>query len=92
VVALLNISPFGAVDNPIIGRIVDAGETFDVPADIAGRAPKGDDPGEGLLAQAEHFQRVKTPPAKKTTAPRKPKPVTAQPGDQASDNEQKGAS
>lgn len=69
-VTLRNRSPLGAVDNPLIGRIVDAGEEFDVPTEVAGEEPKdavGEpghknykpaDLGSGLLAQAEHFERV----------------------------------
>ena len=42
---LKNTNPLGDVDLPIIGRIGDnplrAGEEFDCPADVAGRAPGG---------------------------------------------------
>jgi hypothetical protein len=34
------------------------GEPVDVDADVAGRAPDGDDPGEGLLAQTGNFVAV----------------------------------
>lgn len=36
---------------PSLERTILAGETVEVDAEIAGRAPKGDDQGEGLLAQ-----------------------------------------
>jgi hypothetical protein len=71
---LKNINPLGAIDLPIIGRTLVAGEEFDVPDALAGRAPStvaGDDgvdvfdPGAGLLAQVGNYQAVKASKAGK---------------------------
>lgn len=43
-----NISPLGALDVPALGRIVEAGETIDVPADIV----------ESFAGQAGTFEEV----------------------------------
>lgn len=74
-VTLRNISPLGTLDVPLIARegeplgqegrgCLEPGETFTVPAHLAGRAPSGTpgeddwDPGEGLLGQTGNFALV----------------------------------
>ena len=65
-VLIRNISPFGALDLPLVGRIIGYGETFELPADLAGRPPTvipSTDPdvadtvdlGEGLLEQSFNY-------------------------------------
>ena len=44
-----NVSPLGDLDLPVLGRIVKAGETFEVPASV----------GELLSVQPDVFQVVK---------------------------------
>lgn len=80
-----NISPLGAIDFPLIGRegepfgehgtgCLEPGEVFDIPDDLAGKAPSGSvedgtyDPGWGPLAQPDLFEVVtgKTSKAKAT--------------------------
>lgn len=79
IVRLRNINPLGRVDLPLIGRqgedegegvaCLEPGETFEVDAKLAGRAPSGTpgeddyDPGEGLLAQVGNFELVAKAPA-----------------------------
>lgn len=52
-----NINPQGAVDLPLIGRTLEAGEVFEVDASLAGEAATGSDDdgtfvaGHGLLGQ-----------------------------------------
>ncbi len=62
---LRNCNPLGAVDLPLIGRTLAAGEVFEVTAEQAGRAPSTSkdadgndvfDPGEGLLAQVGNYE------------------------------------
>lgn len=60
-IRLRNTNPLGAVDVPILGRTLAAGEVFDCPADIAGRGPYVDDDGvehlgDGLLAQLGNYE------------------------------------
>lgn len=75
-VLLRNINPLGRVDLPLVNRegdveeegvgCLEPGEVFEVPADLAGRAPStavdeetGEetyDPGEGLLAQVGNYE------------------------------------
>jgi hypothetical protein len=59
---------------PDLGVTVSRGEVFEVSAAFAGSEPSGDDPGAGLLAQVDVWQRVtssKTKPGPSTeTAPR----------------------
>lgn len=55
---LKNTNPLGAVELPLIGRVLEAGEEFEVTDEQAGRAPKDDDPGEGLLAQVGNYELV----------------------------------
>ena len=50
--------PFAAGVYIDTGQHLLPGEPTDVDADVAGRAPEGDDPGEGLLAQASNFAAV----------------------------------
>ena len=61
-VRLRNTNPLGAVDLPLLGLTLDAGQEFDCPAELAGRAPSGSgdsfDPGEGLLAQVGNYVLV----------------------------------
>lgn len=45
-----NVSRFGALDVPLLGRVVDAGEVVDVTSDQA----------ERLLAQPDNFEKVTT--------------------------------
>ena len=52
---LKNINPLGDVDLPIIGRVLAAGEEFDVPADVA----------KQLLAQTGNYEAVKSDPTPK---------------------------
>lgn len=53
---LRNVSPYGALEIPLLGRVVGAGEEFDV----------SDEQAERLLPQAENYQLVTKP--KKSTA------------------------
>lgn len=62
---LRNISPLGELDLPLVGRILTAGEIFDVNDEQAGREPaqvvdedgqESLDPGEGLLAQVGVYE------------------------------------
>lgn len=66
--------PFDEVEVPALGRNVKHGETVDVPAAIAGRAPSATtdddgnetaDPGEGLLAQATNWQPARAASSRK---------------------------
>jgi len=34
-VKLQNVSPFGDLDVPVLGRVISAGEVFDVPVNLA---------------------------------------------------------
>lgn len=60
------------------------GEVFEVSAEVAGRAPSGDDPGEGLLGQVGNFELVK-PPAKKAAKTAPAKKTAAKPAAPAAD-------
>lgn len=57
-----NVSPYGDLDVPLLGRVVAAGEVVEVSAAHAGKAPSGTpdtdgyDPGQGLLAQVDNWQ------------------------------------
>jgi hypothetical protein len=62
---LRNTNPLGAVELPLIGRVLEAGEEFEVTKEQAGHAPKGDDPGSGLLAQVGNYELVTETPKKK---------------------------
>lgn len=54
---LKNISPLGALDLPLIGRILDPGEEFEVPDEV----------GQRLLEQPANYQAVEpVKPAAKT--------------------------
>ena len=48
---LKNTSPLGALDIPLLGRIVEAGETFEITGEDA----------ENLLRQGDNFERVDKP-------------------------------
>lgn len=48
---LRNTNPLGRVDLPLIGRTLDAGQTFEV----------ADDLGAALLEQAGNYELVKSP-------------------------------
>lgn len=52
---LKNISPLGHLDLPLIGRVLEPGEVFEVPDDI----------GAALLDQPGNFAAVATPKEKK---------------------------
>jgi hypothetical protein len=56
-VRLRNVSPLGALDLPLIGRTVEAGEVFDVDASLAGRAPSAFRPVEADEQAAAHLTR-----------------------------------
>lgn len=56
---LRNVNPCGAVDLPLLGRVVEAGEEFDIADDLAA----------GLLEQVGNYESVSVP-ATKTTAKR----------------------
>ncbi|MFE4469552.1 hypothetical protein ACFRFH_12125 [Leifsonia sp. NPDC056824] len=43
-----NVSPFGDLELPLLNRIVEAGEVFEVP----------DEHGESLIQQSANFQKV----------------------------------
>lgn len=62
--ALKYVGPHDEVEIPSLGVVVKRGDTVDVSAEAAGRAPDGDDLGEGLLAQPDNWQPVA--PAKKS--------------------------
>lgn len=64
---LRNVSPLGDLDFPLMRRVVEAGEEFEVPDDVAGyppRPPSDEEPdghpGDGLLAQVGNFELVTT--------------------------------
>lgn len=48
----VNVSPLGALDVPALGRVIDAGEAFEVRAEVAAL----------LDGQHENFQRLAEPP------------------------------
>ncbi len=54
---LRNINPLGAVDVPLLGRTLEAGEQFDVPTSVA----------EQLLEQVGNYEAVKSPKKAPTT-------------------------
>lgn len=54
-VRLKNVSPLGDLDFPLLGRVVAAGEEFDLDADTA----------DLLLAQVGNFERAEKPTTKK---------------------------
>lgn len=43
---------------PDAGVYADRGVPVEVPDDVAGREPSGEDPGVGLLAQVDNWRRV----------------------------------
>ncbi|MFQ6170368.1 hypothetical protein ACK8HX_02075 [Oryzobacter sp. R7] len=65
---LRNINPLGAVDLPLVGRVLEPGEVFEVDDTLAGRAPSTSvdedsgeevhDLGSGLLAQVGNFEQA----------------------------------
>lgn len=55
---LMYIGPFAAGVGIETGQWLERNDPADVDAAIAGRAPDGDDPGEGLLAQTANFTEV----------------------------------
>lgn len=64
--------PHDEVEIPSAGVVCKRGDSVEVPASIAGRAPSAkkdadgnEDPGEGLLAQADNWQAEKPAPVKK---------------------------
>lgn len=65
---LKNISPYGALDIPLLGRVVEAGEVFDVTPEQA----------RHLAGQDENFEKVtakkKTAPARKRAAKKAAEP------------------
>jgi hypothetical protein len=58
---LRNCNPLGAIDLPLIGRTLEAGEEFDVPEDVA----------VALLEQVGNYERVDAEPPTKRTAAKK---------------------
>lgn len=52
---LKNTNPLGAIDLPLIGRTLEAGEEFDVPEDVA----------KALLEQVGNYERVSATNKKK---------------------------
>jgi len=52
---LRNINPLGAVEVPLLGRVLEPGETFDVPKDVA----------ERLLDQPGNYELVTAPTKEK---------------------------
>lgn len=58
-VALRNINPLGAVELPLIGRVLDAGEVFDI----------ADDLGAALLEQVGNYELATEPAAPDVPAP-----------------------
>lgn len=55
---LIYVGPFAGGVYIDTGQHLLPGEPVDVDAAVAGRAPEGDDPGEGLLAQTGNFAAV----------------------------------
>lgn len=51
---LRNINPLGEVDVPVVGRVLAAGEEFDVPDEI----------GAALLEQVGNYERATAPKEK----------------------------
>jgi hypothetical protein len=59
-IKLVNTNPLGAIDLPILGRTIEAGEEFEVTADL----------GKALLKQIGNYAEAKTTkPAKATDTP-----------------------
>lgn len=54
-VTLRNINPLGEVELPLVGRVLAAGEEFEVPAEVA----------ERLLEQVGNYEAVKPKPSAK---------------------------
>jgi hypothetical protein len=64
------LGPFDEVEIAATGLVVKKGQVVDLYPNLAGRAPDGDDPGEGLLAQVDTWRVVVRPAAKsKSTVP-----------------------
>lgn len=83
-VKITNVSPLGDLDLPILGRIVKAGESIDIDADIAGVVPDPTvegDIGSGLLAQVGNWAPAFS--TKKTTPPADATPLVAPEGDKS---------
>jgi hypothetical protein len=49
-----NVNPLGAVEVPILGRVLEAGEEFEATGDVA----------EALLAQPYNYERIDKPEKK----------------------------
>lgn len=76
-----NVSPLGALDVPALGRVVEAGETFEVPADLV----------ENFADQPGTFHPVATAtPRPKAKAAAKPK-TAVKPKATAKSADEKGA-
>ncbi len=56
--------PFDEVEIAATGLVVKRGEVVELYPNLAGRAPDGDDPGEGLLAQVDTWRVAAKPAAK----------------------------
>ena len=54
---LRNVSPLGALDLPLIGRILEPAEEFEVPDEV----------GERLLEQPANYEQVVVKPTTQTT-------------------------
>ena len=52
---IIYTGPFAAGVQIETGQWLEPGDPVDVDEAVAGRAPQGDDPGEGLLAQTANF-------------------------------------
>lgn len=54
------VGPFANVVVEVLGLEVEVanGASIDVPDAVAGSAPKGDDPGSGLLAQTDNWKKA----------------------------------
>ena len=64
---LVYVGPLDEVLIPLHQVRVKRGEPFAVSPGEEGRAPSGDDPGEGLLAQVDSFRLADAKPARNDT-------------------------
>ena len=70
-VAIIYVGPHDGVEIAATGQVVGRGATIQVDAELVGRAPSGDDLGEGLLAQPSNWVSAEKPQALAPAAPEK---------------------
>lgn len=76
-VRLRNINPLGDVYDAAVGRVLAAGEEFEVDESAAGQTATDGNPGYGLLGQlGTNYELVTTPATPAPTPAPDPEPVT----------------